>query len=111
MRRIALALISLLCGTALAFAQEPSGKLPIIGWISPATTESYQQSIAGSPGPRLLRESLARHGLIDGKNMRLDKQRCTTGVQRRIARWEHEDVLEAVQKRLDKNPQAHAAAS
>src|SRR5436190_12972779 len=24
------------------------------------------------------------------------KQRCTTGVQRRIARWEHEDVLEAV---------------
>jgi hypothetical protein len=34
------------------------------------------------------------------------KQRCTTGVQRRIARWEHEDVLEAVQKRLDKNPKA-----
>ena len=34
------------------------------------------------------------------------KQRCTTGAQRRIARWEHEDVLEAVQKRLDKNPQA-----
>jgi hypothetical protein len=27
-------------------------------------------------------------------------------VQRRIARWEHEDVLEAVQKRLDKNPKA-----
>ena len=34
------------------------------------------------------------------------KRRCTTGVQRRIARWEHEDVLEAVQKRLDKNPRA-----
>src|SRR6266704_4264380 len=34
------------------------------------------------------------------------KQRCTTSVQRRIARWEQEDVLEAVQKRLDKNPQA-----
>ncbi len=31
---------------------------------------------------------------------------CTTGVQRRIARWEHEHVLEAVQRRLDKNPQA-----
>ena len=27
-------------------------------------------------------------------------------MQRRIARWEHEDVFEAVQKRLDKNPQA-----
>jgi transposase len=34
------------------------------------------------------------------------KHRCTTGTQRRIARWEHEHVLEAVQKRLDENPQA-----
>jgi hypothetical protein len=34
------------------------------------------------------------------------KHRCTTGTQRRITRWEHEDVLEAVQRRLDKNPQA-----
>jgi transposase len=34
------------------------------------------------------------------------KARCTTGPQRRIARWEREDVLEAVQQRLDKNPQA-----
>src|ERR1700736_5500420 len=34
------------------------------------------------------------------------KHHCTTGVQRRITRWEHEHVLEAVQKRLDQNPQA-----
>ena len=34
------------------------------------------------------------------------KDRCTTGKERRIARWEHEDVLEAVQRRLDENPQA-----
>jgi transposase len=34
------------------------------------------------------------------------KQRCTTGKQRRITRWEHEHLLEAVQKRLDKNPHA-----
>jgi len=34
------------------------------------------------------------------------KSRCTTGVQRRITRWEHEDVLEAVQRRLDQDPQA-----
>ena len=34
------------------------------------------------------------------------KHRCTTGPQRRITRWEHEHVLEAVQKRLDENPQA-----
>jgi len=34
------------------------------------------------------------------------KNTCTTGTERRITRWEHEDVLEAVQKRLDENPQA-----
>ena len=34
------------------------------------------------------------------------KRRCTTGKERRITRWEHEQVLETVQKRLDKNPQA-----
>jgi len=34
------------------------------------------------------------------------KSRCTTGPERRITRWEHEHVLEAVQRRLDENPQA-----
>jgi transposase len=34
------------------------------------------------------------------------KDQCTTGAQRRITRWENEHVLEAVQKRLDENPQA-----
>jgi transposase len=34
------------------------------------------------------------------------KDRCTTGKERRIARWEHEHVLEAVQRRLDENPKA-----
>ena len=34
------------------------------------------------------------------------KRRCTTGKERRITRWEHEQVLEIVQKRLDRNPQA-----
>jgi transposase len=29
------------------------------------------------------------------------KPRCTTGDYRRIARWEHEDVLERMQRRLD----------
>jgi transposase len=32
------------------------------------------------------------------------KEQCTTGKERRIARWEHEAVLEAAQERLDKNP-------
>src|SRR6516165_9612083 len=34
------------------------------------------------------------------------KPQCTTGPQRRVTRWEHEHVLEAVQERLDKNPEA-----
>ncbi len=34
------------------------------------------------------------------------KNRCTTGKERRITRWEHEHVLEAVQRRLDENPRA-----
>jgi transposase len=34
------------------------------------------------------------------------KSHCTTGPERRIARWEHEHLLEAVQRRLDENPQA-----
>jgi transposase len=34
------------------------------------------------------------------------KSECTNGPERRITRWEHEHVLEAVQQRLDKNPQA-----
>jgi hypothetical protein len=32
------------------------------------------------------------------------KHLCTTGKQRRIRRWEHEPVLEAVERRLDNNP-------
>ena len=34
------------------------------------------------------------------------KAQCTTGPERRIARWEHEAVLEKVQQRLDHNPNA-----
>jgi macrodomain Ter protein organizer (MatP/YcbG family) len=34
------------------------------------------------------------------------KSQCTPASQRRISRWEHEHLLEAVQQRLDQNPQA-----
>ena len=34
------------------------------------------------------------------------KHQCTSTKERLISRWEHEHVLEAVQRRLDKNPQA-----
>ena len=34
------------------------------------------------------------------------KGRWTTGKERRVTRWEHEHLLEAVQQRLDNNPEA-----
>jgi Transposase DDE domain/Transposase domain (DUF772) len=34
------------------------------------------------------------------------KAQCTTGPERRVSRWEHEAVLEKVQDRLDRNPDA-----
>jgi transposase len=33
------------------------------------------------------------------------KSKCTTGKDRKISRWEHEHVVEAVQYRLDKHPE------
>ncbi len=33
------------------------------------------------------------------------KDACTTGRERRITRWEHEHILEAVQRRLDEHPE------
>ena len=34
------------------------------------------------------------------------KGKCTTGEQRRVKRWEHEDVIDAMQTRLDHKPDA-----
>jgi transposase len=33
------------------------------------------------------------------------KEKCTPAKQRRITRWEHEEVLDAVQQRLDEHPE------
>ena len=33
------------------------------------------------------------------------KDRCTSGKERRITRWQHEHVVEAVQRRLDAHPE------
>ena len=33
------------------------------------------------------------------------KDRCTSGKERRITRWQHEHILEAVQRRLDAHPE------
>jgi hypothetical protein len=32
------------------------------------------------------------------------KSRCTPGTERRVTRWEHEDVLVKMQRRLDRDP-------
>ena len=34
------------------------------------------------------------------------KSRCTTGKERRVSRWEHEDVLDRAQQRIDRQPNA-----
>ena len=34
------------------------------------------------------------------------KEHCTTGKERRISRWEHEHLVEDMQRRLDENPEA-----
>jgi hypothetical protein len=33
------------------------------------------------------------------------RDRCTSGKERRITRWQHEHILEAVQRRLDQHPE------
>ena len=39
------------------------------------------------------------------------KEKCTTGKERRVRRWEHEDVLDRSQKRLDDDPSKLAVRS
>ena len=34
------------------------------------------------------------------------KEQCTPSVQRRVTRWEHQDILDAMQSRLDQTPDA-----
>jgi putative tryptophan/tyrosine transport system substrate-binding protein len=84
MRRIALISVCWLCSTVLPYAQEPPIRVPVIGWLSPATMQSYSQPGAGNPGPQLFRDLLAKHGLIDGKNVRLD-MRLAEGKLDRLA--------------------------
>src|ERR1700756_4741341 len=48
---------------------------------------------------------LRRYWTTASQNCAL-KSQCTTGPERRITRWEHEHLLEGVQRRLDANPEA-----
>ncbi|MCK1616446.1 transposase [Bradyrhizobium sp. 159] len=57
-------------------------------------------------GRCLVNRKLARECAIAACQDCSLKSQCTTGPERRIPRWEHEHLLEAVQQRLDANPQA-----
>jgi len=62
-------------------------------------------------------ESLIHHSTTVERNLTLHrywtnacqdctlKTKCTTSKERRITRWEHEHILEAVQQRLDEHPE------
>ena len=61
-------------------------------------------------------QRLVRHGSVQDKGRLLHrywasacrqcplKAKCTSGKERRMSRWEYEEVLDAAQKRLDQNP-------
>jgi transposase len=63
-------------------------------------------------------ERLVRHGSVQDKGRTLHrywasgcrqcllKAQCTSGVHRKMSRWEHEAVLEKAQARLDRSPDA-----
>src|SRR5436190_5350019 len=80
--RIVFTLIVWLCGAVVPHAQEAQVKLPVIGWLSPSTIQAYQQVGLGKPGPELLRESLAKFGLIDGKNVRVEMRLAEGRLER-----------------------------
>src|SRR6516164_3499813 len=56
--------------------------------------------------PLLNRRGRGWRGSSKGRIGASCQAKCTTGKERRIYRWEHEAVVEQVQKRLDKNPNA-----
>jgi len=49
--------------------------------------------------------TLHRYWSSNCKNCNL-KQQCTPSPQRKVTRWEHEDILDAMQTRLDQTPDA-----
>jgi len=64
-----------------AIAQQ-TAKLPVLGWLTPATTQSYQQPAADSPGPAQLRAALAKYGFTEGANIRVDMRLAEGKIDR-----------------------------
>ena len=57
--------------------------MPVLGWLSPATTQSYQLLGPDSPGPAQLRAAMAKYGLVDGTNIRVE-MRLAEGKAERL---------------------------
>jgi hypothetical protein len=74
-------------------------------WFAPWRKTRVRLKPSESSSARRASWMLRRYWSNACRNCEL-KHRCTTGTQRRITRWEDENVLELVQKRLDENPQA-----
>ena len=53
--RLVFILIIWLCSTDFPRAQEAQVELPVIGWLSPSTTQAYQQVVLESPVPAITR--------------------------------------------------------
>jgi Transposase DDE domain len=73
-----------------------AGRLSLSSWG--ATALSLYERGRWQSATALLDHSLS--------NLCALKSQCTPGPERRIARWEHEHLLETVQQRLDANPEA-----
>ena len=69
------------------------GQIGLAADVEANAMDGFFRPVAGSAAPssmwRQMRVAIVRSSI------------ATTGPQRRITRWEHEQVLEAVQKRLD----------
>jgi putative tryptophan/tyrosine transport system substrate-binding protein len=64
----------------LAHAQQKA--MPVLGWLSPATAQSYQLMAPDSPGPAQLRAALAKYGLVDGSNIRVELRLAEGKIER-----------------------------
>ena len=70
----------------------------------PRRSTSLVRSRIDPRNPGLKPELLAAYARTNiALNAAMHKAQCTPGAQRRITRWEHEDLLEAVQRRLDQD--------
>src|SRR5438067_285113 len=66
-------------------------------------TFTIVRPVKGSPTTTRTRKMAWSYAAIGPTPVCAIRQSCTAGKERRITRWEHEHVLEAVQRRLDEH--------